>query len=146
MNLPEHQNTDLLEEVRRAAAMGLEAVQVIEPKIRDEALLQEVRRQGAEYRRLSSRAEQMLRRQGRRPSAEEPVKKAMLRGSVHWNTLMDSSTGRLSELLINGTTMGIIDMTKKLNDHPEADAGARQLAGEYLKSEELHIEKLKKLL
>ena len=32
------------------------------------------------------------------------------------NTLLDSSEQHIAEMMINGTTMGIIDMTKKLNE------------------------------
>ncbi len=144
--MPEHQNTDLLEEVCRATRMGLEAAKAIEPKIKDQSLLREVQKQERNYQKLEAEAERMLGEKGAHPGAAEPVKKAMLWGAVQWNTMMDSTTEHIAELMINGTTMGIIDMTKKLNDHPEADAGARRLVQEYLHSEEQHIDALKKLL
>ncbi len=74
------------------------------------------------------------------------MKKAMLWGSVQMNTLMDSSPTHIAEMMINGTTMGIVDMTKKLNQLDEADAGAKKLAEEFIRGQQKSIEVLKQHL
>ena len=48
--------------------------------------------------------------------------------------------------MINGTTMGIVDMTKKLNQLDEADAGAKKLAEEFIRGQQKSIEVLKQHL
>ena len=111
--MEQNQNQDLLEEVYRATQMGLEGIRAVTPKIEDTQLKKEIRREEAVYQKFVSRAEEMLAAKGAIPQTHDGVKKAMLWGSVQMNTLMDSSPEHMAELLINGTTMGIVDMTKK---------------------------------
>lgn len=60
--------------------------------------------------------------------------------------MMNKKPDHIAEIMINGTTMGIIDMTKKLNQLDYADAGAKQLAEDYLTNEQQNIEIMKKHL
>ena len=62
------------------------------------------------------------------------------------NTLADASSEHIAEILINGSNMGIVEMTKQMNRLPDADAGAKRLAEEFLRGEQRHIEELKSYL
>lgn len=88
----------------------------------------------------------MLRQDGWTPDEKTGIKKMMLWGSVQMNTLMNTSTQHMAEMMINGTTMGIIDMTKKIHQLPDADKGARELAEEFISGEQQNIEDLKAYL
>lgn len=144
--MEQNQNQDLLEEVYRATQMGLEGIRAVTPKIEDTQLKKEIRREEAVYQKFVSRAEEMLAAKGAIPQTHDGVKKTMLWGSVQMNTLMDSSPEHMAELLINGTTMGIVDMTKKIGELGDSDAGARRLAEDFINFEEKSVEQLKKYL
>lgn len=144
--MEQNQNQNLLEEVYRATQMGLEGIRAVTPKIEDTQLKKEIRREEAVYQKFVSRAEEMLAAKGAIPQTHDGVKKAMLWGSVQMNTLMDSSPEHMAELLINGTTMGIVDMTKKISELGDSDAGARRLAEDFINFEEKSVEQLKKYL
>ena len=144
--MEQNQNQNLLEEVYRATQMGLEGIRAVTPKIEDTQLKKEIRREEAVYQKFVSRAEEMLAAKGAIPQTHDGVKKAMLWGSVQMNTLMDSSPEHMAELLINGTTMGIVDMTKKIGELGDSDAGARRLAEDFINFEEKSVEQLKKYL
>ena len=144
--MEQNQNQDLLEEVYRATQMGLEGIRAVTPKIEDKKKKKEIRREEAVYQKFVSRAEEMLAAKGAIPQTHDGVKKAMLWGSVQMNTLMDSSPEHMAELLINGTTMGIVDMTKKIGELGDSDAGARRLAEDFINFEEKSVEQLKKYL
>lgn len=144
--MEQNQNQELLEEVYRATQMGLEGIRAVTPKIEDTQLKKEIRREEAVYQKFVSRAEEMLAAKGAIPQTHDGVKKAMLWGSVQMNTLMDSSPEHMAELLINGTTMGIVDMTKKIGELGDSDAGARRLAEDFINFEEKSVEQLKKYL
>lgn len=141
-----NQNTQLLKEIYEASAMGMEATKLVLPKVTDESLRGDIERQAQKYKGLAVKTEKMLAKQGETPDAEPAMKKAMLWGSVQMNTLVDSSPTHIAEMMISGTTMGIIDMTKKLNQLDEADAGAKKLAEEYIQGEQKNIELLKQHL
>ena len=140
------ENENLLEEVYKATKMGLEATQIVIPKVHDESLREQIERQGKNYKGMATKAKAMLRHDGRLPEEEDAMKKAMLWGSIQMSTIVNSSPKHITEMMINGTTMGIVDMTKKLNSLDDADAGARKLAEEYISNEQQNIEDLKKHL
>ena len=60
-------------------------------------------------------------------------------------TLMDNSSSKIAELLLQGTNMGIIEGGKLLN-HKEIDDKVHKLIQEYVDMQEDSVEKLKKFL
>lgn len=140
------QNNNLLEEIYKATKMGLEATQLIIPKVEDTSLREDIRSQRDCYEDFADKSEAMLEKRGKQPQEKGMMQKATLWGAIQLNTIKDTSPEHIAEIMINGTTMGIIDLTKKLNDLDDSDAGAKELALDYLKSEEEHIDALKKHL
>ena len=140
------ENSNLLEEIYQATNMGLEATRMVIPKVHDEWLREDIERQGENYKGMATKAKEMLNHSGQLPKEEDPVKKAMLWGSIQMSTLVNTKPRHIAEMMINGTTMGIVDITKKLNALDDADAGAKVLAQEYLANEQKNIEDLKKHL
>ncbi len=140
------ENKNLLEEIYKATKMGLEATQLVIPKVKDESLREQIELQGKNYKGMNSKAKAMLREDGRLPEEQDSVKKAMLWGSIKMNTLVNKKPGHIAEMMITGTTMGIVDMTKRLNELDDADAGAKKLAEDYIVNEQKNIENLKKHL
>ena len=60
-------------------------------------------------------------------------------------TFMDSSTSKITELLLQGTNMGIIEGRKLLN-HKDTDPKVHELIKEYVTMQEQAVENLKKFL
>ena len=142
----QNQNVQLLKELYQASHMGIEAANLVTPKVKDEGLREEIERQRQTYKGLAVKTERMLAEAGETPDPESAMKKAMLWGSVQMNTLMDSSPTHIAEMMITGTTMGIVDMIRKLNELGDVDYEPRKLAQEFIQGEQRHIEELKKHL
>lgn len=140
------ENIDLLEEIYRTTKIGLDATHLVIPKVTDECMRSDIVRQAKNYREINQRAKSMLRREGYPEKEKSFVKKAMLKGSIKMNTLIDKSPNHIAEMMIQGTNMGLIDITKKLNRLEESDAGAKELAEDYLAGEQENIETMKKYL
>jgi len=100
----QNQNVQLLKELYQASHMGIEAANLVTPKVKDEGLREEIERQRQTYKGLAVKTERMLAEAGETPDPESAMKKAMLWGSVQMNTLMDSSPTHIAEMMINGTT------------------------------------------
>lgn len=141
-----HENTNLLSEVSYAAKMGTDAIEILLPKIKNDGLRQELKDQRAQYRRMQTEANTALARYQMRPKTVKPMQHMMLWSSIQMNTMMNTSEQHIAELMINGTTMGIIDMTKKLNalEHPNADE--RKLAQAFLNHSQDYIDMWKHYL
>ncbi len=80
------------------------------------------------------------------PSKEKMMEKTMLWGSIQMNTLLDSSEQHIAEMMINGTTMGIIDMTKKLNELEQPKAKEKEIAEEFIENSQAYIDMWKNYL
>lgn len=66
--------------------------------------------------------------------------------SINIQTLTDKSTSHISEMLIRGSIMGVIDAIKKIKKYDDADEEILDLARKLLKIEENNIEELKNFL
>ena len=80
------------------------------------------------------------------PSKEKKMDQTMLWGSIQMNTLLDSSEQHIAEMMINGTTMGIIDMTKKLNELEQPKAKEKEIAEEFIENSQAYIDMWKNYL
>lgn len=52
----------------------------------------------------------------------------------------------IAEMVINGSTMSIVSMTKKLNELPEASPEVRTLAKDFIHDQEHYIGEMKSFL
>ena len=141
-----HENTNLLNEVSRASKMGIDAINILLPKIKKEDLKKELKDQCTEYQKLQAKANEAMSEYNVIPSKEKMMDQTMLWGSIQMNTLLDSSEQHIAEMMINGTTMGIIDMTKKLNELEQPKAKEKELAEEFIENSQAYIDMWKNYL
>ena len=141
-----HENTNLLNEVSKATKMGMEASNILLPKVKNEELKRNIKEQCSEYQKLHAKANEVMAEYGVMPSKEKMMDQTMLWGSIQMNTLLDSSEQHIAEMMINGTTMGIIDMTKKLNELEQPDKKEKEIAEEFIEQSQTHIDMWKNYL
>ena len=135
-----HENTNLLNEVSKASKMGMDAIDILLPKIKKEDLKTELKDQRAEYRKLQDKANAAMKAYRVTPEKEKKLEQTMLWGSIQMNTLLDSSEQHIAEMMINGTTMGIIDMTKKLNELEQPREKEKELAEAFIAHSQAYID------
>ena len=140
------ENQKLLQELYHTTNMGIEASQMVLQKVKNQGMKRALRAQQNSYRKIAEQSARMLAEDDQSPRPESLMQKMALWGSVQMNTIRDSTTPHLAEMLIQGSNMGIINVTRELNRLPDSDAGARQLAEEYLQSDQAHIETMKQYL
>lgn len=112
----------------------------------DQALKDDLEPQLEEYRRMCIASEALLSAQKADVKGVNPMAKASAYLKMNANTMANKSPSHISEMLIEGSTMGIVDITKKLNEYKGADAGVMALGKALLKQEQNNIERLKKHL
>ena len=62
------------------------------------------------------------------------------------NTIKDTSTSKLSEILIQGYDMGVIKGVKLLNESPDASEPVKNILNGFISLQENCIDRLKKFL
>ena len=140
------QNTLLLEEIYKGAKMGQQAIDFILQKNDNKSFANQLSDQYRGYMKIATQAHQSLLAEGSTPKDANLMKKGMLWGSVQANTLIDASTQKLAEIMINGSTMGVIEMTKKLGDNADASPTTKSLCKNFIQQEEQNIDALKSYL
>lgn len=140
------QNTEFLNYIYQNSEMGVETImQIIEIVDHDE-FSKHLQAQLNEYQSIYDEAKQKLNESGHQEKDIGAMQKIGAYMSISMKTLTDKTPSHISEMLIQGSTMGTIDATKNIKKYPEADKDIIQLANRLLKMEESNIEQLKKFL
>ena len=139
-------NIDILDEINKGCSMGIEALDMILKKVSEKEFHDFLVKFHDEYIDLSDEIINLY-----HEYTEEEVhkvnttEKVMTWYGIMKDTILDDSSSKLAELLINGTNMGIIEGRKILN-HKKMDKKVHDLCEKYTKMQEKYIEKLKKYL
>lgn len=144
-NMTSHE-TAVYREIQKNTDMAMKAIDTIVDKVRDEALAMQISRQSLKYSELHNEASRQLldaRTQGYQSSV---LSDALLRTGLHYNTMLNTSTGHIAELMIKNSTNGILEMEKVLKHHSEAGAKPLALARQLIEVEEKNVERLKQYL
>lgn len=136
----------VLREVQKNAQMAMQAIDSISNKIYDDSLSAQVTRDSMKYADLYNRATSELLRGKAESYKETGYQEMMLRGAIKANTMLNSSTSHVAELLIQGTNRGLTDMWKIMNRSENAGKISVEIAKELMDFEEKSIEKLKDYL
>lgn len=139
-------DAELLREVQKNTEMAMQAIDTVSGKVYDDDLALQLSKQSLKYSELHNCALDRLLEGRAEPWHGNNISKLMLTGGIHTNTLFDTSTSHIAELMIRGNSMGITDMCKAMNHHEHADQVSLEVARELMDFEEKNIERLKKYL
>ena len=134
----------VLQGIQKNTGMAMKAIEAIERKVYDDDLAMQIARQGMKYSEIYSKATDRL-LDAKAPSYRESGwQDMMLRSAIRGNTLLNTGTGHIAELMIQGSNRGLVDMWKTINHHDSAGAKTMEMAKELMDFEEKNIERLKK--
>ena len=137
---------NVLDELSKGACMGRDAIHFIMDKVEDEALREELNNQYAKYKEISNRISELYPEYSNdEPHKTNAMNKAMTWYGIEMKTMMDDSTSKIAELLLQGTNMGIIEGRRLLN-HKNVEESVHSLIQEYVDMQEDAVEKLKTFL
>lgn len=136
----------VLNEAYRNSKMGLEAINTVISKVYDEDLALDLNRQAVRFLSFEDKITEKIRESNKRPEQTSPVGKAMLWTSIQANTMMNTSTEHLAELMIQGNTRGITELMKAVKANKGAKKEYCELAEELMDFEEKNISRLKQYL
>lgn len=140
------QTQKLLQSIVENARMGADACDQLLEKTDDMALRQELMNERQQYENASREAEARLMQMGAKPHPKGPMARAGMWMGMEMNTMMDKSASHIADMLIQGSTMGVVEMTKARNSLPDADAQAQGIASALITSQQEAIDRLKSFL
>ena len=142
----DEKNAHILNEVHKGLVMGMESISVIQSKVGDRNFRDDLNMQYNEYGKVLDKINNRLTVSDIQIADTNPAEKMMGWASLQMNTIMDKSNSQISQLLIRGNTMGIIEGRKLLNQNPDANSEVKDILNEFVKIQENNIEKLKTYL
>lgn len=136
---------ELLQYIYKTADMGCEGIDAVE-KHAEQKMMDELKRERAEYEHIRGEADTLIRHAGEEPSGTGMMAKLSAEMMSAGQMMMDDSRSKIAEMMIQGTTMGIVKTIRHLRDYQGDDEKARKLGQRLLEMQESNVEKMKAYL
>lgn len=140
-------NINSLDELNKGACMGIDTILFILDKVEDKNLKELLEKDYHKYKSITERVKKIYPKynKDKDPHETSALTKAMTFYGIEIQTLTDKSDSKITELLLQGTNMGIIEGIKLLNNK-EISKEVKDLIQEFVNMQENTIEYLKKYL
>lgn len=143
----DNQNLNILDEVNKGATMGMNAISFVSDKASDANFKQVLDTEYNKYRDISRRVNNLYSNySNKEPHETNAMTKMMTWYGVQMKTITDSTTSKLSELLMQGTNMGIIEGRRLINENNNAAEDVKNILNDFVVMQEDSVETLKKYL
>lgn len=144
----ENNNLNVLDEVNKGATMGMDAIDIISDKTKDADLKETLKVEYNKYKNISERVNDIYSHYhtNKEPHETNAMNKMMTWYGVQMRTIKDDTPSKLSELLMQGTNMGIIEGRRLLNHNTRIDEDVKNVLNDFVVMQEDSIETLKKFL
>lgn len=144
----ENNNLNVLDEINKGATMGMDAIDIISDKTKDADLKETLKVEYNKYKNISERVNDIYSHYhtNKEPHETNAMNKMMTWYGVQMRTIKDDTPSKLSELLMQGTNMGIIEGRRLLNHNTRIDKDIKNVLNDFVVMQEDSIETLKKFL
>lgn len=140
-------NAELLNFVYQNSQMGVDTLQQLIEISEDMEFKSYLEGQLSGYEGFHKRARQMLNQNGFDEDGLNAFEKIRTYLMINWQTMHNKSASKIAEMLIVGSTMGIIDSVKKIHRYQnDAEKDILKLMKDLQEFENQNIEKLKSYL
>lgn len=140
-------NVKVLDEVNKGTTMGMDAIHFVSSKVGDERFKKVLDVEYGKYKKISERIDNIYSQYAsKEPHETNKMEKMMTWYGINMKTMNDQSNSKISELLMQGTNMGIIEGRRLLNQNPDIDKNIHNLLDEFVKMQEDSVETLKTYL
>ena len=144
----DNQNLNVLDEINKGATMGMDAISFISQKVEDNQFKNILKTEYNKYKDISARVNKLYNNfaTNKEPHETNTMNKMMTWYGIQMKTMTDDTTSKLSELLMQGTNMGIIEGRRLLNQNQNAEKDVKSILNDFVVMQEDSVETLKKYL
>ena len=140
------QEVAVYREIQRNTELAIKAIETLSDKVYDDDLALQIAKQSLKYSELHNEASRLLVEGKAETYRTSYFSDMFLQMGIRYNTLLNTSTGHIAELLIKGSNMGVLEMEKILKHNKEAGEQSVALAKQFIDFEEKNIRRLKDYL
>ena len=146
----DNQNLNVLDEINKGATMGMDAISFISQKVEDNQFKNILKTEYNKYKDISARVNKLYNNfaTNKEPHETNTMNKMMTWYGIQMKTITDDTTSKLSELLMQGTNMGIIEGRRLLNQNQDNNIAqdVKNILNDFVVMQEDSVETLKKYL
>lgn len=139
-------NAELLNFVYQNSQMGVDTIKQLIGITDNEEFSRHLQSQYDEYKAINEEARKMLNKNGFDEKGIGKLDKAKTYIMINIQTLTDKSPSHISEMLIIGSNMGVINAVKNMKKYGDAEKDILNLMNRLLRFEENNIQQLKSFL
>lgn len=136
----------LLGEVERTAAFGRDSVRAVLRHVDNAHLRRELKESRERYRSVVDEAHNVLASLGWRPRGTPQTVKMMIRTAISAQLNRKRDVSRAAAMMIQGCTMGNIELLRAIHDNPAASPRARDIARRAAAEQDRTIRSMKRFL
>ncbi len=143
----QNENLNILDEVNKGTTMGMDAIHYVSDKVGDQTFKQVLDVEYNKYKEIHNRVCKLYNNYSdKEPHETNAMNKMMTWSGIQMKTMDDKSNSKISELLMQGTNMGIIEGRRLLNEHHKIEPDVEQILNDFVVMQEDSVETLKKYL
>lgn len=139
-------NAELLNFVYQNSQMGVSTINQLLDIVEDVNFKKHLEDQLSEYKKINTEAMSMLNKNGYDEKGIGALEKLRTYLMINMQTMTDKSSSHVSEMLIIGSNMGILDATKNIKKYKDAEKDIINLMERLLQFEESNVQQLKEFL
>ena len=139
-------NQKALNDIYKNAHIALQSISDLLPAVDEEDIKKELQEEYEGYEKIIGNISTFMAENSIEPQDVNPFKKAMLWSSIKMKTMINNSKNQVAEMMINGTVMGINELTAMKNESKNLDDNIVCLLDDLLSLEEEYEQRLKKFL
>lgn len=139
-------NIEILDEIHKGAKMGMDSISFVSEKVGDAKFKDNLSYQYNLYGDILKQVNDIYTKYGDIPNDSDIMTKTMSWTGIQMNTMNDKSNSHIADMLIQGTTMGIIKGRELLNKNPNADKEIVNILNNFVTMQENNVEQLKTFL
>ena len=137
------QTTTLLNDVFQNAQMGVDSTQRLIELAEDKPFQSVLIAQRNRYQDIYDRTLQLSDQELKGKKTLQKLSSTMM---INFQTIKDKTPSHLAGMMIQGNTMGVINMTKSLRENQAADSSVLGLAQDLLSMQKSNIDEMKPYL
>ena len=144
----DNQNLNVLDEINKGDTMGMDAISFISQKVEDNQFKNILKTEYNKYKDISARVNKLYNNfaTNKEPHETNTMNKMMTWYGIQMKTMTDDTTSKLSELLMQGTNMGIIEGRRLINQNANVSSDVKNILHDFVTMQEDSVETLKKYL
>ena len=142
-------NVNVLDEINKGTTMGMDAIEYVSEKVGDQQFRDVLDIEYNKYKNIAASIDEMYPKYAtKEPHEPSKMSKMMTWYGIQMNTMSDKSNAKISELLMQGTNMGIIEGRRLLNQNQNGEINdeIKKLLNDFVVMQEDSVETLKKYL